>query len=109
MAGERCLRAGPTCGTNGFFIAVFIRKDVTTNTAVHPTLTTTDIAVHPTLTTTDYAVHSTLTATNTAVHATPTSTCVRQNVGSNKKTKQVKRHRKRQRKNKLPITVTATK
>ena len=73
MAGERCLRAGPTYGTNGFFIAVFIRKDITTDTAVH---------------------------------ATPTSTCAKQNVGSNKKTKQVKRHRKR---HKLPVTVTATK
>lgn len=67
------MRAGPTYGTNGFFVAVFIRKDMTTDTVVH---------------------------------ATRTFPYVKQNMESNKKTKQVKRHQKRQRKKKLPITAT---
>ena len=36
IAGERCLRAGPKNGTNGFFIAVFIRKGMHTGSITLP-------------------------------------------------------------------------
>lgn len=42
-AGERCLRAGPKNSTNGFFVAVFVRKDVNTDivaTTLNPGITT---------------------------------------------------------------------
>ena len=36
IAGERCLRAGPKNGTNGFFIAVFIRKSMHSDSIISP-------------------------------------------------------------------------
>ena len=43
IAGERCLRAGPKNGTNGFFIAVFIRKGMHTDSITSPQIAPTRV------------------------------------------------------------------